>query len=325
MKAARHENRRQLERFLTTLFLPDELIELRFIESWVSGGKKRSRVARPADWLRRREFVSRHCEISEFAWRERVNVYFGVCPRPNKGDSHDEHIQTVRCLWADVDDVTAPEAFERWDKARVPSPSLVVSSGAGIHGYWLLDRDVTTREGRSRITALLPHFYRSFGGDHVQNLSRILRVPGTVNFKDARNGRPWRPCVLLVCRPELRYPLEAFSPWLGVAPQARRPVRTHTARAALRWQSRRTSSRDAAVADVVRQLDRPSRDRSRRDFAVVCDLLRLGLTSEDIWALVADRSKFGSNGRTYFDLTIANAERNLRLDSRSADQPEVPR
>ena len=160
---------------------------------------------------------SQHREITEFAERERANVYFGVCPRPKKGDSQDDQIHTVRCLWCDIDDVTAEEAYERWNRARVPSPSIVVSSGSGIHGYWLLDRDVRSREERSSITAMLPHFYRSFGGDHVQNLSRILRPPGTVNCKDARNGRPPQPCALLTCQPELRYPLEAFARWIALA------------------------------------------------------------------------------------------------------------
>lgn len=324
MKAARHDLRWQVERFLTALFLPDELIELRFIESWISGGKKRSRVVRRAEWLRRREFVSRHCEINELARQAWANVYFGVCPRPTKGDSRDEDIQTVRCLWADVDDVTAAEAFERWKTAEVPSPSIVVSSGSGIHGYWLLDRDIRSREQRSWVTAMLPYFYRSFGGDHVQNLSRILRVPGTLNFKDARNGRPSRPCVLLLCEPEHRYPLEAFAHWFALATEDRRQARTSIIHTAPRSTPRRTSGREADVAEIVRQLDRPSRDRSRRDFAVVCDLLRLGLTRKEIWALVAGSSKFESNGRPYFDLTIANAERNVLLDSASAGRPEAP-
>ena len=323
MKAVRQESRRQLEQFLTELFLPDELVELRFIESWVSGGKKRSRVVRSAEWLRRDEIVAQQLELAEFARRERANVYFGVCPRTRRGDSHDEQIQIVRCLWADVDDVTASEAHERWDSARVPSPSIVVNSGSGIHGYWLLDRDIRSPEERSRITAMLPRFYRSFGGDHVQNLSRILRVPGTVNFKDARNGRPSRPCTLLSCQPELRYPLEAFAHWLTLAMRDRRRNRLRTVHVASRSTSRRKSARDADIAEIVQHLDRRSRDRSRRDFAVVCDLLRLGLTSEEIWPLVAGSSKFESDGRPYFDVTIANAEQNVLLDSTSAGGPEA--
>jgi len=33
------------------------------------------------------------------------------------------------------------------------------------------------------------------------------------------------------------------------------------------------------------------------------------LSREDIWSLVSDSSKFESDGRPYFDLTVTNAER----------------
>jgi hypothetical protein len=316
MKALRHGARQQLDQFLSALFRPDELIELRFIESWGSDGKKQSRVARAASWLRRDQFLAQYHQITDFARRERANVYFGVCPRPRKGDSQDDQIRTVRCLWCDIDRVTAEEAFERWSRAGVPTPSIVVGSGSGIHGYWLLDRDVRLRKERSLITSMLPYFYRSFDGDHVQNLSRVMRLPGTTNYKDARNGKPTRPCILLVCQPEVRYPLDAFYRWLEQSrleqrqqPMPSVPVRQRSGR------SKTFLARSIEATDLVRQLDRPSRDRSRRDFAVVCDLLRLGLAREEIWPLVCDSSKFASNGRAYFDVTIANAERKLLLDS----------
>jgi len=302
-----------LEQFLSTLFLPYELIELRFIESWTSHGKKSSRVARTAEWLRPGEFVARHREVIDFAKQERANVYFGVCPRPKRGDSRDDQIQTVRCLWCDMDNVTADKAVAQWEKARVPQPSIVVSSGGGIHGYWLLDRDTRSAKGRALITALLPQFYRSFGGDHVQNLSRILRSPGTFNYKDVRNGRPPQRCTLLTCQPEVRYPVDAFSRWIK---QKQRQQRTRpvSAQHATQVSAEDFLARNVEVAALVRQLDKPTRDRSRRDFAIVCDLLRLGLTADEIWPLVAGSSKFDSNGRPYFDVTIANAERRVLLD-----------
>ena len=276
MKTIKTDTSQQLERFLSALFLPDDLIELRFIESWNSGGKKRSSVVRAAEWLRRDQIVLQHREIIDFSRRGRANVYFGVCPRPKEGDSRDDQIETVRCLWADIDHTTAENAYERWNTARVPPPSVVVSSGSGTHGYWLLDRDLRLRDERSSILAMLPHFYRSFGGDHVQNLSRILRVPGTFNCKDARNGQPLKKCAILQFRPELRYPLGAFARWFELVDQEQRHNRTRTDASALRGTSRPASARRVDIARIVRHLDRPSRDRSRRDFAVVCDLLRLG-------------------------------------------------
>ena len=221
MKAKRQESRRQLDEFLSALFRRNELIEIRFIESWISGGKKRSRVVRPAQWLRRDAIASQYHDMTDFARRELANVYFGVCPRLHSGDAHDDCIETVRCLWCDIDNVTASEALSRWTHARIPSPSIVVSSGSGIHGYWLLQRNLRSRGERALVAAMLPHFYRSFGGDHVQNLSRVMRLPGTVNRKNARNGRPTRPCALFACQPEVRYPFEAFSEWIDRAEQQR--------------------------------------------------------------------------------------------------------
>jgi hypothetical protein len=124
---------RQLEQFLSALFLPEDLVELRFIETWVSGGKKKSRVARPARWLHPREMVSNHRDLTAFAKRTRANIYFGVCPRTKEGDADDRSIETVRCVWCDIDNVTGEEARLRWKAAGIPRPSIVVSSGSGIH------------------------------------------------------------------------------------------------------------------------------------------------------------------------------------------------
>ena len=94
MTTSRQAARQQLEQFLGALFLPDELIELRFIESWLSRGKKHSRVARPACWLRPVDFASQHGQLTAFAKRTRANIYFCVCPRSKKGDSDDHSIHT---------------------------------------------------------------------------------------------------------------------------------------------------------------------------------------------------------------------------------------
>ena len=325
MTRLRQESRRQLEQFLRALFLPDELIELRFIESWVSRGKKCSRVVRAAQWLRAEQFVSQHREIDDFARRERANVYFGVCPRPTEGAANDDRIEIVRCLWCDVDNVTSEEAFERWTDANIARPTIVVSSGSGIHAYWLLNRDLRSPDERASIPAMLPHFYRSFGGDHVQNLSRIMRPPGTVNYKDARNGCPPQPCTLCTCQPEIRYSLVAFSEWIERAEQQRqRRTPSRHARSSTRGTAQDFLARNAEATALARQLGQPARDRSRRDFAVICDLLRLGLSREEIWPLVSASSKFESNGRPYFDVTLSNAERSILGDQPTAGPPKTP-
>jgi hypothetical protein len=325
MTTLRYAARRQLEEFLTALFQPDELIEIRFIESWAFRGRKKSRVARSAQWLRRDELISQHDEIADFARKKRANIYFGVCPRSHKGDSDDQAIETVRCVWCDIDDVTVDQADARFNEADIPMPSIVVNSGSGVHAYWLLEAELKSPATRSRIAVMLPYFYRSFGGDHVHNLSRVLRLPGTLNYKDARNGRPPLPCTLCSCDARRRYSLETFCHWIELAesePQVTPPGQ--------RSGAQDTPSPDeflagrAEAVELASRLDRRSPDRSRRDFAIVCDLLRLGLAKEDIWELVSGRSKFESNGRSYFDVTISNAERRILLDGTAPSQRSVP-
>lgn len=319
MRNLRQTTRRQLEQFLSALFLPEELIEVRFIESWQSLGKKLSRVVQPAEWVRRTELASMHRDLIATAQRTRANIYFGVCPREKAGDADDQSIETVRCVWCDIDDVALDEAYDRWNAAGVPRPSIVVSSGYGIHGYWLLEHDLKSPERRSQLARMLPRFYQGFGGDHVQNLSRVMRLPGTANLKDARNGKPPRSCSLCCCDPDIRYPFQAFSQWIDRADEER-PSRSPSEPQlpAGRLPADQIRSRPE-VQELVQRLDMPATDRSRRDFAVVCELLRLGVDREAIWRLVSGSSKFDSHGRPYFDITITNAERSILVVGHHAE------
>ena len=72
-------------------------------------------------------------------------------------------------------------------------PSIVVNSGNGIHGYWLLDKPfiIETEEDR-HISSIFKGFGRYVNSeakkhgwkiDSVYDLARILRVPGTINHK----------------------------------------------------------------------------------------------------------------------------------------------
>jgi len=315
MTTRRYAARRQLEEFLSALFLPDELIEIRFIESWISRGRKKSRVARTAQWLRPHELISCYDEITDFARREFANIYFGVCPRCHEGDSHDHTIKTVRCVWCDIDGIAVEQASARFDEAGIPVPSIVVNSGSGIHAYWLLKIDLTSPATRSKIASMLPYYYRSFGGDHVHNLSRVLRLPGTFNYKDSRNGRPPLPCSLCSCAPAQRYSLEMFRRWVELAEHEPKVILPGSFPGTPdKLSPDEFSGGRVQALELASRLDSPTSDRSRRDFAVVCDLLRLGLSREDIWQLVSGRSKFESNGRPYFDVTVSNAERTVRMD-----------
>ena len=49
------------------------------------------------------------------------------------------------------------------------------------------------------IQNILAGIAKAIGGDHTTDLSRLLRIPGTFNRKDQRNGREPVPTVLVEC------------------------------------------------------------------------------------------------------------------------------
>lgn len=103
--------------------------------------------------------------------------------------------------------------------ARFPFPNIVVDSGNGIHGYWVFDQPIPAAEWQTMADALaqLCECYEFKVDSSITNDSaRILRVPGTFNYKN--------PAYPIECR-ILRYDVQDFDvaslrDALGVAVQA---------------------------------------------------------------------------------------------------------
>ncbi len=101
-----------------------------------------------------------------------------------RGKAHDAI--WITALWTDVD--TAGEAgYHQLIDNMVP-PSIVISSGGGWHGYWLLDTPLAvTDSNRDEIKRTLKGMAIACNGDtKVADLARIMRLPGTVNTKPGR-------------------------------------------------------------------------------------------------------------------------------------------
>ena len=73
----------------------------------------------------------------------------------------------------------------------------------------------------------------------------------------------------------------------------------------------RDHPRPQRVRRLISRLNRSKRDRSKRDYAIVCELIRLGLRETDIWSLVHAKSKFATNGWRYFATTFHNASQSI--------------
>lgn len=138
----------------------------------------------------------------------------------------------IRSFYVDIDvkegaypdTATAAREFGAFVKAAaLPRPTVVVGSGSGgFHAHWCLERAVTPEEwtpvAQALAQAALQHGLL-FDSQCTVDVARILRVPGTSNWKSGTA----RPVTLLSCRDDF-VDFAAFSdllkPYMGrvVAP-----------------------------------------------------------------------------------------------------------
>ena len=144
------------------------------------------------------------------AWVEKYvaegrNAFFGVAKFATANDRTKENVRALKAFWLDidcgedkaqpdpktgrpdgyVDQATGLAALKGFcDTVGLPKPTLV-NSGGGIHVYWPLEEEVT-RADWEPVAARLQEVCRTqnfYVDDKVFEVARVLRVPGTYNFK----------------------------------------------------------------------------------------------------------------------------------------------
>lgn len=169
-------------------------------------------------------------DLIEVAMREDgfgVDVYFGVLPRTQRIGRNDTIVDETRVLWADFDGKAYAEsklgAFHAM-ASLAPAPQIVVDSGNGYHGYWLLREEVDFENARQVMRGIA---IASNGDLKVADKARILRIPGTRNHKA-------EPIPVRLLRFDItgrRHRFSDFVDFAETAARADRPVRQHRKRA----------------------------------------------------------------------------------------------
>lgn len=115
--------------------------------------------------------------------RQGYDVYYGVQPRLRPEGTADATRPSGNVLWADLDGKGYRNgkagAFQALAGVS-PRPQIVVDSGHGYHGYWLLDDFYPYRDLRSAMRGI----ELVTGADNCSDAPRVLRIPGTLNHKD---------------------------------------------------------------------------------------------------------------------------------------------
>jgi len=201
--------------FLSAFFRDTEqAVELRALRN--NGGATQQLFTRNPD-----EVVAYCQHYDGLGW----GLYFGLATRDslNLGGKR-ENLRELPCLWAEIDihkfGMSVEQAVAILLSCPLP-PSLIVSSGRGLHVYWLLSPPLSVTAApfgedaeKIRVELVTRSFVRIFHGDqNAVDVTRVLRLPGTHNTKEG---------TLLPCRvleaSWVRYELEQVEAFAALSP-----------------------------------------------------------------------------------------------------------
>lgn len=121
----------------------------------------------------------RYCARVIATLKDRTDVFVGAAPR-TKREGGKAAVARTWALWVDCD---TPEAVQALVDFPHP-PTLTIRSGSGtnLHAWWALTNPVPTAYAEQGNRRLAGHL----GADmRATDAARILRPPGTLNFKHA--------------------------------------------------------------------------------------------------------------------------------------------
>lgn len=235
-------------------------------------------------------------------WNGVRNLYFMVnVPRElGIGKAKKEDVGWCVAFHVDIDvakkseDPMADRAaiLERL-RAYPNPPSIIVFSGGGYQGFWLLSDpiEVEGKEGIALVETYNRQLEKDLGGDHCYNVDRIMRLPGTINMLDPKKraaGRVPELAKVISADWDKLYTLESFARY------EEKKVKASSAG---------KNGNGADTNDAADWIERvltngPDHegprsyggDRSKAVWAVSCALVRNGWSIEEIGAALLDRS-----------------------------------
>jgi hypothetical protein len=152
----------------------------------------------PGSWDRIADWLSRHAGSH--------NIYYSVNePKPGSPNKKlgKNDIGRIRAVWIDLDPQGGADEYEA-ERRRIREvvdglidsvmpPSFVIDSGGGYQGLWVLDQPIdVTPQNAETAEAVGDSIAFTFRGDAIQNIDRILRLPGTDNIPNAMKRRRGR-------------------------------------------------------------------------------------------------------------------------------------
>jgi len=310
--------RSEIAQFVACLYQPEDIIEVRNCAP--KGMKINGKAVGLNRWVLASELESQtdRLLIENREW----NIYVGVNPRRNRGTRGvncktcvpskpcgrcERCVAFARSLFVDMENIDPHRARTLWDQRGLPPPSLVISSGHGVHIYVALAHPINATAFRQAQRGLIQLFIRDGIDRSIHDPPRIMRLPGFLN-----HNPPAGTCATIAeADVSRRYELAEFAHLIA-------PVDDDASPRGLPMESETLS--EGLRQRVVSLLSEGGNDRSGRDFRACIELIRAGVVKEVAYALVCELSKFRERkGTDYFERTWAAARKSLATDDTNQD------
>ena len=252
------------------------------------------------------------------------NIYFTVnLSKPVKTSPEEKDITALCGVPLDVDlpAGTTEDVFnEKLNEIRSvsPPPTAIICSGGGLQAFWRYETpEPVTPEAIQQTQALTLTLADALQGDHVQNIIRLMRLPGTTNVLNLRKrtlGRVPTPAYLIEADWARAYSPHQPPPTIPSNNQNRRDKDTLFSDLDFAWQERITTG-------STNWLKGKDRTRSAALWAVVLHLVRQEWADDDILEVITS-PEYGisasvienSNPEKYARSQIQNARVTIQQD-----------
>ena len=239
------------------------------------------------------------------------SVYVGMATRrerkPEGKRGKQEDATYISHLWCDIDDCEPNEGADRLCDFPI-CPSVIVASGGGVHGYWLLDSPLAVTEETFHPIRRALHGLAMLcekGGDaSVRDLARVMRVPG---FTNTRRDTP---CYLMDAY-DIRWDWQRLHSRFAIyAPQEPPKVTRQIP----------DSARGKQIPDVVKawlNLRETEGMRNKKLFWTACTLYAEGFSEGEILGIVTSKAQSDGLRDDEIEKTVHSACRGARGSSTS--------
>ncbi|MCA7024388.1 MULTISPECIES: phage/plasmid primase, P4 family [Stenotrophomonas] len=288
----------------------------------VPDGKIETESFEPTQWVEAAQWIEERQGVA--------NQYFHVNPvrRALNNKASKEDVATLAWLHVDIDPRAGEDIAEEQDRILrllrdySPKPTVIISSGGGLQGFFkLVPDDRLVIDGNvakaQELEAYNVQLEKVFQADHCHNCDRIMRLPGTVNLPNAKKrkqGRVPALATLVEWDDDAIYSIDQFTPAAkatATPPRAARRQRVSppvaegtgvgvdelTAWATANGKTIKESTL-ALIATGTDPID-PTKYTSRSEalFRVCCDLVRADVSDDMIFGVITGPNEIAKSVR----------------------------